>query len=132
MDVSQKCAKQMNAALAETRDQKAKVCSSGKKDRLFLSKSDEGGLMDPSNSIRGDEKQKEAAAKQRANLTLMQLTSRPYMRGRVMCEGAKKLSPEEMAALEIDIFKPLDFYEIFFNRTKERSNGRIINNINEL
>ena len=51
---------------------------------------------------------------------------------RVMPEGVKQLSKEEMALLEIDIFKPLDFYEILFNRMKASENGRIITNINEL
>ena len=59
-------------------------------------------------------------------------SGRRYMRDRVMCEGAKKLTPEEMAALEIDIFEPLDFYEILFNRTKESSKERIISSLNEL
>lgn len=55
-----------------------------------------------------------------------------YMSDRVMAEVAENLSPEKMAALEIDIFKPLDFYEILFNRLKESDKGRIISNINEL
>ena len=59
-------------------------------------------------------------------------SSRFYMRDRVMGEGAKNLSPEEMAALEIDIFKPLDFYEILFNRLKGSDKGKIISNLNEL
>ena len=54
------------------------------------------------------------------------------MRKGVMGEAAKKLSAEKMAALEIDIFKPLDFYEIVFNRLKGSDKGRIISNINEL
>ena len=59
-------------------------------------------------------------------------SSKFYMSDRVMGEGAKNLSPEEMAALEVDIFKPLDFYEILFNRLKGSDKGRIISNINEL
>ena len=59
-------------------------------------------------------------------------SNRFYMSERVMGEGAKNLSPEKMAALEIDIFKPLDFYEILLNRLKESDKGRIISNINEL
>lgn len=51
---------------------------------------------------------------------------------REMGEAAKNLPPEKMAALEIDIFKPLDFYEILFNRLKGSDEGRIISNINEL
>ena len=42
-----------------------------------------------------------------------------------LTENAKKLSEEEMHLLELDIFKPLDFYEILFNRMKlneERKN----------
>ena len=37
-----------------------------------------------------------------------------------LTENAKKLSEEEMNALELDIFKPLDFYEILFNRMKKK------------
>ena len=59
-------------------------------------------------------------------------SNRCYMRDRAMGEVAKTLSPEKMAALEIDIFKPLDFYEILLNRLKGSDKGRIINNINEL
>jgi len=54
------------------------------------------------------------------------------MDDRVMGENAKQLSSEQVAALEIDIFKPLDFYEILFNRLKGSDKGRIISNINEL
>ena len=35
-----------------------------------------------------------------------------------LTENAKKLSQEEINALVIDIFKPLDFYEILFDRMK--------------
>lgn len=35
-----------------------------------------------------------------------------------LTEQAKQLSQEEMDSLEIDIFKPLDFYELLFNRMK--------------
>ena len=33
-----------------------------------------------------------------------------------LTENAKKLSDEELHLLELDIFKPLDFYEILFDR----------------
>ena len=35
-----------------------------------------------------------------------------------LTENARKLSEEEIDALVIDIFKPLDFYEILFDRMK--------------
>jgi len=35
-----------------------------------------------------------------------------------LTENAKKLSDEEISSLVIDIFKPLDFYEILFDRMK--------------
>ena len=35
-----------------------------------------------------------------------------------LTENAKKLSEEEIHLLELDIFKPLDFYELLFNRMK--------------
>ena len=41
---------------------------------------------------------------------------------RVVTENYFKLSEEERHALEIDIFKPLDFYEILFNRMRVRDN----------
>ena len=50
--------------------------------------------------------------------------ARPYMRDRVLTENAKRLSPEQLQALEMDIFKPLDFYEIFFNRMKAKDNEK--------
>ena len=37
-----------------------------------------------------------------------------------LTEQAKNLSPEEMRSLELDIFKPLDFYEILFERVKAK------------
>lgn len=40
-----------------------------------------------------------------------------------LTENAKKLTAEQMQALELDIFKPLDFYEILFNRMKAKDNG---------
>ena len=39
-----------------------------------------------------------------------------------LTENAKKLSQEEIHSLEIDIFKPLDFYEILFERMKITDN----------
>ena len=50
--------------------------------------------------------------------------TRPYMRDRVLTENAKRLSPEQLQALEMDIFKPLDFYEILFNRMKAKDNEK--------
>ena len=40
------------------------------------------------------------------------------MKDRVLTENAKELSPEQLLALEMDIFKPLDFYEILFDKMK--------------
>ena len=37
-----------------------------------------------------------------------------------LTEQAKYLTEEEMRSLELDIFKPLDFYEILFNRMKAK------------
>ena len=37
-----------------------------------------------------------------------------------LTENAKKLTEEEMQLLELDIFKPLDFYELSFNRMKDK------------
>ena len=39
-----------------------------------------------------------------------------------LTENAKKLSKDEIHSLEIDIFKPLDFYEILFERMKITDN----------
>ena len=44
------------------------------------------------------------------------------MKDRVLTENAKDLSPEQMLALEKDIFKPLDFYEILFDKVKSGDN----------
>ena len=51
---------------------------------------------------------------------------------RVIPETWSKLSDEERAKLEIDIFKPLDFFEIFFNRMKQSYRGEIITSLSEL
>ena len=45
------------------------------------------------------------------------------MKGRVLTENAKDLSPEQLLALEMDIFKPLDFYEILFDKLKAEDNA---------
>ena len=37
-----------------------------------------------------------------------------------LTENAKKLSEEELYLLELDIFKPFDFYEILFDRVKSK------------
>ena len=57
------------------------------------------------------------------------VTSSPYYfiqnHSATLTENAKKLSEEEINELVIDIFKPLDFYEILFDRMKnndEREN----------
>ena len=39
-------------------------------------------------------------------------------KSQALTENAQKLSDEEMELLEIDIFKPLDFYGILFSRMK--------------
>ena len=39
-----------------------------------------------------------------------------------LTEQAKDLSEEETQCLEMDIFKPLDFYEILFDRMKITNN----------
>ena len=44
------------------------------------------------------------------------------MKDRVLTENAKDLSPEQLLALEKDIFKPLDFYEILFDKMKSGDN----------
>ena len=41
-------------------------------------------------------------------------------RPEALTENAKKLSEEELYLLELDIFKPLDFYEILFDRMKRK------------
>ena len=38
-----------------------------------------------------------------------------------LTENAKKLSDEELYLLELDIFKPFDFYEILFDRMKSKN-----------
>ena len=50
----------------------------------------------------------------------------------ILAEGWEKLTDEEKAKLEIDIFKPLDFYEILFNRMKANNSGKIITSLDEL
>ena len=50
----------------------------------------------------------------------------------IFAEGWEKLTDEEKAKLEIDIFKPLDFYEILFNRIKSNNTGTLITSLNEL
>ena len=45
-----------------------------------------------------------------------------FMKDRVLTENYLKLSDEQKQALKIDIFKPLDFFEILFNRMKSRDN----------
>ena len=44
----------------------------------------------------------------------------------IFAEGWEKLTDEERAKLEIDIFKPLDFYEILFNRIKANIVARLL------
>lgn len=120
--------KKMNKALGK--HQREKLERSRGEDGLFQSNIENGRSKYPSNSIRDDGNQVQSATKQSGNQ--IQPNRRRYMDDRVMGENAKQLSPEQMAALEIDIFKPLDFYEILFNRLKESDKGRIISNINEL
>ena len=60
-------------------------------------------------------------------------TTATLRRNRVIfAEGWEKLTDEERAKLEIDIFKPLDFYEILFNRIKSSNSGKVITSLNEL
>lgn len=118
--------KKMNRALRVNNNETAKRDSSGSKDGLSQSKKKKGR----SNPVGKDGTQVQATTKQSENQ--IEPSTRHYMEDRVMSESAKKLSAEQMAALEIDIFKPLDFYEILFNRLKVSDKGRIISNINEL
>ena len=50
----------------------------------------------------------------------------------IFAEEWENLTDEERAKLEIDIFKPLDFYEILFNRIKSNNTGKVITSLNEL
>lgn len=118
--------KKINRALRLNKNETAKRDSSGNKDGLLQSSKEEGR----SNPVWEDWIQVPASTKQSENQ--IEPSERRYMDDRVMGESAKTLSPEQMAALEIDIFKPLDFYEILFNRLKVSDKGRIINNINQL
>lgn len=118
--------KKMNRALRVNNNETAKRDSSGSKDGLSQSNKKKGR----SNPVGKDGTQVQATTKQSENQ--IEPSTRHYMDDRVMSESAKKLSAEQMAALEIDIFKPLDFYEILFNRLKVSDKGRIISNINEL
>ena len=49
-----------------------------------------------------------------------------FMNDPRLTENAKDLSAEQMLALELDILKPLDFFEILFNRIKEKDNGEAL------
>lgn len=93
------------------------------------------GRSNPAHSTRGI-KRKLGMAPQVVAVTQRDVQTKPNSSfntsKRVMGGAAKNLPPEKMAALEIDIFKPLDFYEILFNRLKGSDKGRIISNINEL
>ena len=50
----------------------------------------------------------------------------------ILAEGWEKLTDEERAKLEIDNFKPLDFYELLLNRMKANNSGKIITSLDEL
>ena len=74
-----------------------------------------------------------AQAQETQNDSTATLCSGFFMSKRVLAEGANKLTQEEIAMLEFDIFKPLDFNEILFNRMKSGDyQGRIIANLSEL
>lgn len=45
-----------------------------------------------------------------------------------LTEQAKYLTEEEMRSLELDIFKPLDFYEILFERMKAKDKETAVSN----
>ena len=122
----------MNKALRENSNQREKLHSSGDKDGLSQSNNEKGtgSNYHLNSSIGGEGKQVQATTTEIGNK--IESRRRRYMDNRVMGENAKKLSPEQIAALEIDIYKPLDFYEILFNRLKGSDKGRIISNINEL
>ena len=47
---------------------------------------------------------------------------------RVVMENAKHLSHEEMNSIHMDILKPLDFFELFFNRLKVQDNEQTMAN----
>lgn len=48
-----------------------------------------------------------------------------------LTEQAKYLTEEEMRSLELDIFKPLDFYEILFERMKAKDKETAVSNSGE-
>ena len=49
-----------------------------------------------------------------------------FMNDPRLTENAKHLSKEQMLALELDILKPLDFYEILFNRMKAKDKDKAL------
>ena len=69
-----------------------------------------------------DKEDIDPSGKQRSSSHAVMSTSSAHYfiqnHGASLTENAKKLSEEEISALVIDIFKPLDFYEILFDRMK--------------
>ena len=49
-----------------------------------------------------------------------------FMKDPRLTENAKDLTPEQMLALELDILKPLDFYEILFKRMKAKDDSTAV------
>ena len=49
-----------------------------------------------------------------------------FMNDPRLTENAKDLSQEQMLALELDVLKPLDFFEILFNRMKAKDKDKAL------
>lgn len=48
------------------------------------------------------------------------LSDKSFSKDSRLTEKAKEFTPEPMQTLELEIFKPLDFYELLFNRMKAK------------
>lgn len=117
-------------------EQRAKYRSFGNKDQVLRSSDGKRRSSEPVYSVRANgyqgkiKQEAENPEKQSAMQTFV--TGNMYMRGRVMSEGAEQLSQKEIDLLDRDIFKPLDFNEILFNRMKECNKGKIVTSMKEL
>ena len=82
-------------------------------------------------SINGVAKKETPQRKQKLH-HLKLLGKNSSKREQKITEGWEKLSDEERNNLELDIFKPLDFFEILFNRMKANDTGEVITSLSEL
>lgn len=125
--------KQTKVKMTEIEEQKEKYWSYKGKANLLRSCDGKHKGKEPEFSVKHQGKiEKEAENSERQSVMEKFMRSRLYLRGGSMSEEDEMFAQQELHALDIDYFKPLNFSEILDKRLRESNKGKIVTSMREL